>query len=87
MESRRPDLSLIVVSKATGLPRVYQGEKLDPEDERRIKSYRKNLEDVYEYWGMIGCDGMTGSRRSSLPYDMGNAGDLLKHGVLAEFVR
>ena len=30
---------------------------------------------------------MTGSRRSSLPYDMGNAGDLLKHGVLAEFVR
>ena len=22
-----------------------------------------------------------------LPYDMGNAGDLLKHGVLAEFVR
>lgn len=23
----------------------------------------------------------------SLPYDMGNAGDLLKHGVLAEFVR
>ena len=30
---------------------------------------------------------MTDSRRSSLPYDMGNAGDLLKHGVLAEFVR
>ena len=24
---------------------------------------------------------------SGLPYDMGNAGDLLKHGVLAEFVR
>lgn len=24
---------------------------------------------------------------ASLPYDMGNAGDLLKHGVLAEFVR
>ena len=23
----------------------------------------------------------------SLPYDMGNIGDLLKHGVLAEFVR
>ena len=23
----------------------------------------------------------------SLPYDMGNAGDLLKHGVLAEFIR
>ena len=23
----------------------------------------------------------------SLPYDMGNSGDLLKHGVLAEFVR
>ena len=23
----------------------------------------------------------------TLPYDMGNAGDLLKHGVLAEFVR
>ena len=22
-----------------------------------------------------------------LPYDVGNAGDLLKHGVLAEFVR
>ena len=22
-----------------------------------------------------------------LPYDMGNAGDLLKHGVLAEYVR
>ena len=32
-------------------------------------------------------DGVTGSHRSSLPYDMGNAGDLLKHGVLAEFVR
>lgn len=30
---------------------------------------------------------MTGSRGSSLPYDMGNAGDLLKHGVPAEFVR
>ncbi len=24
--------------------------------------------------------------RSTLPYEMGNAGDLLKHGVLAEFV-
>ena len=23
----------------------------------------------------------------TLPYDMGNAGDLLRHGVLAEFVR
>jgi 23S rRNA A2030 N6-methylase RlmJ len=25
--------------------------------------------------------------KTALPYDMGNAGDLLKHGVLAEFVR
>ena len=30
---------------------------------------------------------MTKSTRSTLPYQMGNAGDLLKHGVLAEFVR
>ena len=33
---------------------------------------------------------MTGNcicRKDGLPYDMGNAGDLLKHGVLAEFVR
>ena len=30
---------------------------------------------------------MTSSHRSSLPYDMGNAGDLLKHSVLVEFVR
>ena len=27
------------------------------------------------------------SRQTSLPYDMGNAGDLLKHGVLAETLR
>ena len=27
------------------------------------------------------------SRQNSLPYDMGNAGDLLKHGVLAETLR
>ena len=27
------------------------------------------------------------SRQPSLPYDMGNAGDLLKHGVLAETLR
>ena len=30
---------------------------------------------------------MTMKSISGLPYDMGNAGDLLKHGVLAEFVR
>ena len=33
---------------------------------------------------------MTGNRaccKAGLPYDMGNAGDLLKHGALAEFVR
>ena len=29
---------------------------------------------------------MTSSRQTSLPYCMGNAGDLLKHGVLAEFI-
>ena len=29
---------------------------------------------------------MTNSRKS-LPYDMGNIGDLLKHGVMAEFIR
>ena len=29
---------------------------------------------------------MTNSKTNDLPYDMGNAGDLLKHGVLAEFV-
>ena len=30
---------------------------------------------------------MAESERTPLPYDMGNAGDLLKHGVLAEFLR
>ena len=30
---------------------------------------------------------MTGFRSTTLPYTMGNAGDLLKHGLLAEFVR
>ena len=30
---------------------------------------------------------MTSKERTSFPYDHGNAGDLLKHGVLAEFVR
>lgn len=30
---------------------------------------------------------MSTSERKPLPYRMGNAGDLLKHGVLAEFVR
>ena len=30
---------------------------------------------------------MTRTDGKALPYDMGNAGDLLKHGVLAEFVR
>lgn len=36
--------------------------------------------------GMAGTD-MTRTTQSSLPYDMGNAGDLLKHGILAEIVR
>ena len=30
---------------------------------------------------------MRGPAAMTLPYDMGNAGDLLKHGVLAEHVR
>ena len=30
---------------------------------------------------------MTQSEQNSLPYDMGNAGDLLKHGGMAEFLR
>lgn len=30
---------------------------------------------------------MTNSHTGPLPYDMGNAGDLLKHGILAEFLR
>ena len=30
---------------------------------------------------------MSNSENTSLPYDMGNAGDLLKHGVLAETLR
>ncbi len=30
---------------------------------------------------------MADTEKKGLPYDMGNAGDLLKHGVLAEFVR
>ena len=30
---------------------------------------------------------MTQPKQKSLPYDMGNAGDLLKHGVMAEFLR
>ena len=30
---------------------------------------------------------MSNSEKASLPYDMGNAGDLLKHGVLAETLR
>ncbi len=30
---------------------------------------------------------MTVANQTTLPYDMGNAGDLLKHGVLAEFLR
>ena len=48
-----------------------------------------SLADKQVAGGSIGRreDRVAGSHRSSLPYDMGNAGDLLKHGVLAEFIR
>ena len=46
----RPDLTLVVVSKETGLPTRYQGKRFDRKDENMAALYRKDLGGLFEFW-------------------------------------
>lgn len=50
VKAGRPDISLTVVSQTTHLPRMYRGKELDPNDKKRVKIYKRDLDRIYEYW-------------------------------------
>ena len=46
----RPDLTLVVVRKDSGLPSVYKDEALDPNDREGVKKYKSDLEGLFGEW-------------------------------------
>ena len=46
----RPDLTLVVVRKDSGLPSVYKGKPLDPNDRESVEKYKSDLEDIFREW-------------------------------------
>lgn len=50
VKAGRLDLTWVVVLKATGRPRRYNEENLDPKDKTKVQNYLRDLERVYECW-------------------------------------
>ena len=46
----RPDLTLVVVQKSSGLPSVYKGEDLESNDREGVEEYKSDLEGVFREW-------------------------------------
>ena len=49
----RPDVTLVVVEKNSGLPSIYKCEKLKRSDRKRVKEYKNDLERLFEEWGKV----------------------------------
>ena len=49
----RPDVTLVVVDKKSGLPSIYKGKALKRSDHERVKEYEDDRERLFEEWGEV----------------------------------
>ena len=49
----RPDVTLVVVEKNSGLPSIYKDEALKRSDRERVEEYENDRERLFKEWGKV----------------------------------
>ena len=49
----RPDVTLVVVEKNSGLPSIYKGKALKRSDRERIEEYENDRKRLFKEWGKV----------------------------------
>ena len=49
----RPDVTLVVVEKKSGLPSIYKDEALKRSDRERVEEYENDRERLFKEWGKV----------------------------------
>ena len=50
IDQEKPDLTLVVVNKATLLPSIFLDRPLDPSDSKRVALYERRLLELFDFY-------------------------------------